>query len=101
MKGDGLSVARNLKTVVSDYIEPEHYLGTSVDGAGFKSHVGTHLDEGHHDWDGVHAAATVDTALRNPKESWAKEFEWLNKMTSDISKANKFINWVMEWDRFF
>ena len=71
------------------------------------AHVGELLDKelgmegkGHHDWDGVHAAATIDTGLRNPKKPWAKQFSWLNQFTDIISKANKFHNWGVEWERF-
>ena len=49
----------------------------------------------------VHAAATVDTGLRNPKKEWAKNFVWLNEITEVISKGFNFINWGMEWARFF
>ena len=92
--------------VVTPFIKPEQYLGTSVDGANYLAHVGEHLDHelgqvGHHDWDGVHAAATVDTGLRNPKKPCASKFSWLNDITNTISKANRFINFGQEWDRFF
>ena len=88
------------------FMKPEQYLGTAVDGANFLSHVGEHIDKelgmkGHHDWDGVHAKATVDTGLRNSKKAWAKEFDWMNNITLVISKANRLINWGMEWERFF
>ena len=105
---DGISTAKSMAATVSPFIIPEQYLGTSQDGANYLAHVGEHLDkemgkegEGHHDWDGVHAAATVDTGMRNPKKPWAKQFSWLNSITEVISKANKFHNWGMEWDRFF
>ena len=52
-------------------------------------------------WDGVHAAATIDAGLRNPKKAWAELFAWLNEITNIIYKANRFHNWGMEWDRFF
>ena len=105
---DGISTAKSMAATVSPFIIPEQYLGTSQDGANYLAHVGEHLDkemgkegEGYHDWDGVHAAATVDTGMRNPKKPWAKQFSWLNSITEVISKANKFHNWGMEWDRFF
>ena len=106
VKGDAATIAESMFSTVSPYICPEQYLGTSEDGANFLAHVGEHLDqlmgvEGHHDWDGVHAAATVDTGLRNPKKEWAKKFSWLNETTDIISKAFRFINWGMEWARFF
>ena len=106
VKGDAASIADSMFSIVSPYISPEQYLGTSEDGANFLASVGEHLDklmgvEGHHDWDGVHAAATVDTGLRNPKKEWAKNFTWLNEITDVISKAFNFINWGMEWARFF
>lgn len=105
IRSDGVSTAKCMAETVAPYMTPEQYLGTSEDGANFLSHVGDHLDselgqKGHHDWDGVHAANTVDTALRNPKKPWAKRFAWVNNITSTISKANRFINWGMEWDRF-
>lgn len=92
-------------STVSPFMKAEQYLGTSVDGANFLSKVGEKVDEelgvkGHHDWDGVHAAATIDTGLRNPKKPWAKLFAWINHFTLIISKANRFINWGMEWERF-
>ena len=106
IKGDAVSIAQCIADTISNFIKPEQYLGTSEDGANFLAHVGEQLDkllgqEGHHDWDGPHAAATVDTGLRNPKKEWAKMFAWLNEFTAIISKANKFINWGMEWARFF
>ena len=108
VKSDGISTAKSMADTVSPFIIPEQYLGTSQDGANYLAHVGEHLDkemgkegEGYHDWDGVHAAATVDTGMRNPKKPWAKQFSWLNSITEIISKANKFHNWGMEWDRFF
>ena len=106
VNSDAISTAKNMATVISKYMVPEQYLGTSMDGANFLGSVGEHLDSelgktGHHDWDGVHAAATIDTGLRNPKKPWAKQFSWLNETTSIISKANKFINWGQEFDRFF
>ena len=106
IKGDALSIAKCIADTVSPVMKSEQYLGTSEDGANFLAKVGERLDEllgkeGHHDWDGVHAAATVDTGLRNPKKEWAKLFAWLNEMTDIISKANRFINWGMEWARFF
>ena len=104
-KSDGASIAETMFTTVSPFIKPEQYLGTSEDGANFLAHVGELLDElfgveGHHDWDGTHAAATIDTGLRNPKKEWAKEFEWIMEIITTISKAFRFINWGMEWERF-
>ena len=85
---------------------PEQYLGTSADGAKFLSHVGELLDkelgkEGHHDWDGAHAAATIEAELRNPRKTWTEKFAWLNEMTTAISKANRFHNWGIELERFW
>ena len=54
--------------------------------------------EGVHDWDPVHAAATVDTAMRGEKES--PKFGWLNKITNTISICHRLINLGAEWDRF-
>ena len=107
VKSDGLSTAKNMADTVAPYMSSQQYVGTSADGANFLAHVGEHLDkelgregEGHHDWDGAHAAATIDTGLRNPKKPWAKQFSWLNDMTITISKSNRFFNWGQEWDRF-
>ena len=106
IQSDGLSTAKCMVSTTSSFMKPQQYLGTSVDGANFLSHVGELVDKelgvkGHHDWDGVHAAATKETGLRNPKKPWAKEFSWLNDINQIISKAYKFINWGMEWDRYF
>ena len=108
IRSDGVSTSKSIAATVSPYIDPEQYLGTSVDGANYLGKVGELLDkelgkegQGHHDWDGVHAAATVDTGLRNPKKPWAKEFRWLNDINDIISKANRFHNMGVEWDRYF
>ena len=82
-----------MTTTVSAYIIPNQYIGTSTDGANFLNHVGEHVDEelgvrGHHDWDGVHAADTIDTGLRNPKKEWAQKFAWVNETNTIFSKAN-------------
>ena len=105
-KHDAITTSKNIYTVVNPHMSPDQYLGSSVDGATYLCHVGEQLDlligvDGHHDWDGVHHEATVDTGLRNPRKPWANLFEWLNKMTEIISKANRFINWGIEYDRFF
>ena len=39
--------------------------------------------------------------LRNPKKAWSKQFTWLDEIISTISKANRFHNWGVEWDRFY
>ena len=106
VRSDGASTAKSMATTISQYMDPQQYVGTSTDGANFLAGVGELLDqllgqEGHHDWDGVHAAATIDAGLRNPKKAWAELFAWLNEITNIISKANRFHNWGMEWDRFF
>ena len=106
VRSDAASTAKSMATTISQYMVPQQYVGTSTDGANFLAGVGEQLDqelgqEGHHDWDGVHAAATIDAGLRNPKKPWAELFAWLNKITDIISKANRFHNWGMEWDRFF
>ena len=104
-KHDGESLSKNIAEAVDPFIQGEQYLGTSFDGAYKTSNVGEKLDkhfggvEGIHDWDPVHAAATVDTAMRSDKES--RKFGWLNKITQTISSCHKFINWGAEWDRFF
>ena len=103
-KHDGESLAKNMAEVVDPYIKPEQYMGTSLDGAYRNVGAGEKLNEhfgveGINDWDPVHAAATIDTALRSEKE--AHKFGWLNKITQTISSCNKFINWGAEWDRFF
>ena len=106
IRSDGASTAQSMASVISEYIVPEQYLGTSADGANYLSHVGELLDkelgkEGHHDWDGAHAAATIEAELRNPRKTWTEKFAWLNEMTTTISKANRFHNWGIEWDRFY
>jgi hypothetical protein len=93
-------------STVKPFMKAEQYLGTSVDGANFLAHVGQLVDKelgivGHHDWDGVHAANTIEVQIRNPKKPWAKMFAWLIEINLIISKANRFINWGMEWERFF
>ena len=103
-KHDGESLAKNMAEVVDPYIKPEQYMGTSLDGAYRNVGAGEKLNqhfgvEAVNDWDPVHAAATIDTALRSEKE--AHRFGWLNKITQTISSCNKFINWGAEWDRFF
>ena len=103
-KGDGEYLKGNIVGVVDKYLSPEQYCGTSMDGAYINCQVGPKLDEhfgrkGYHDWDPVHAAATIDTAMRGEKQR--KRFEWLHKITKSISSSNSFINWGMEWDRFF
>jgi hypothetical protein len=108
IRSDGISTAKSMAATVTPFIAnaKEQYLGTSEDGANYLAHVGKHLDQelgqkGHHDWDGVHAAATVDTGMRNPKKPWPKMFYWLNDIIAIIAKANRFINWGQEWARFF
>ena len=106
IRSDGASTAKSMATEISEFIVPEQYLGTSADGANFLAHVGELLDEelgrkGHHDWDGAHAAATIEAELRNPKKTWAQKFTWLNEIIATISKANRFHNWGIEWDRFY
>ena len=106
IKSDGRSTAASMVSVVSPFMKAEQYLGTSQDGANFLAHVGELVDEllkvkGFHDWDGVHAAATVETGLRNPKKPWAKIFAWLLPFNNIISKANRFHNWGMMHERFF
>ena len=101
---DGDSLSKNIAEITDPFIKSEQYLGTSFDGAYRTASVGQKLDvhfgvEGVHDWDPVHAAATIDTAMRSNKES--KKFGWLNKVTKTISSCNKLINWGAEWDRFF
>ena len=88
-------MAENILSVTSGVIAPEQYVGTSFDGACIKCKVGEKLFEnlgveGVHDWDPVHAAATVDSALRNPKAEHAKDFEWLDEIMDHVSKANNF-----------
>ena len=105
IRSDGRSTAKNMVAVVSPFMKPEQYLGTSVDGANFLAHVGEFVDtllgvKGFHDWDGVHASATVETALRNPKKPWAKEFAWHAVANNLISMANRFHNWGMEHERY-
>ena len=51
-------------------------------------------------WDEMHLAGLVDTAMRNPDATHSAKFKWLNDMTLIISKANKFINFGMEFDHF-
>ena len=102
-KHDGDSLTENITEVVDPYIVSEQYCGISLDGAYGTAKVGEKLDqhynmEGIHDWDPVHAAATVDTAMRGKKEEI--RFGWLNEVTQAISNCNKFINWGAEWDRF-
>ena len=105
IRADGASIAEAMFKTVIPFISPVQYLGTSEDGANFLAHVGEHLDklmgvDGHHDWDGVHASATIDTALRNPKKEWAEAFAWILDIINTISKTFRFINWGMEWARF-
>ena len=106
IRSDGASTAKSMATEIAEYIVPQQYLGTSADGANFLAHVGELLDKelgkkGHHDWDGAHAAATIEAELRNPKKTWAQKFAWLNEIITTISKANRFHNWGIEWDRFY
>ena len=103
-KHDGISISVNIAETVDPFIKAEQYMGTSFDGAYKTSSVGEKLDQhfgvsGVHDWDPVHAAATVDTALRSDKMS--SKFGWLNEITETISSCHKLINWGAEWDRFF
>ena len=82
IRSDGASTAKSMAIVTADYIVPQQYLGTSADGANYLAHVGELLDKelgkkGHHDWDGAHAAATIEAELRNPKKTWAQKFSWL------------------------
>ena len=103
-KHNGESLSKNIAETVDPYIKGEQYLGTSFDGAYGTVKVGEKLDEhfgveGVHDWDPVHAAATICTAMRSDNE--ARISVWLNKITQTISSCNKFINWGAEWDRFF
>ena len=90
IRSDGLSTANCMVSTVSPFMEAEQYLGTSVDGANFLAHVGELVDKelgvkGHHDWDGVHTANTIETGIRNPKKPWAKEFSWLTEINLTIS----------------
>ena len=106
IRSDGLSTAKSMVAATQDFIRPEQYLGTSQDGANYLAHVGELVDkelgvQGFHDWDGTHAAATIETGMRNPKKPWAGKFTWLNDMIGTISKANRFINFGMEYERFF
>jgi hypothetical protein len=50
--------------------------------------------------DKMHVSSLVDGSMRNPSASHNKQFEWLNKMTVDITKAMKFVNWGKEEAHF-
>ena len=80
---------------------PEQYVGSTGDGVYLHTGVGEKLDKhygtrGIQTWDPMHAAATVDSALRK-----SDSFQWLGEMTLTIAKANRFINWGAEWSHFF
>ena len=103
-RGDGIGLCENITSITDDYIKPEQYGGSTGDGVYIKNSVGEKLDKHHnkkthHNWDDMHAAATVDTNMRKPTA--LPEFDFLNKITDIISDANGFINYGVEYDRFF
>ena len=67
---DGKSLAECIIKVVDKIIKAEQYGGTSTDGAYILASLGKVVDaffgvKGQHDWDPLHAAATVDTSMRS------------------------------------
>ena len=104
-RGTGEYMSGNITTSLATCIEPSQYTGCSVDGAYINCHVGDFLNrhygvQGVTTWDEMHLAGLVDTAMRNPDATHSAKFKWLNDMTLIISKANKFINFGMEFDHF-
>ena len=100
-KGDGEYLKCNIVSVTDKYIKPMQYVGSTGDGVYIHTGVGEKLDKhygikGIQTWDPMHAAATVDSALRK-----SDSFKWLVEMTLTIAQANRFINWGAEWSHFF
>ena len=89
---------------MDSYIEPQQFAGISGDGVYVITDVGSKLDKyydvkGHHDWDYMHGAARCDTEMRSDKAPASVTF--LNEITNIVGKGNNFINYGMEYDRFF
>ena len=100
-KGDGESLRDNTASVTDKFISGEQYMGGSVDGATLHCNFGPLMDEhygrqGIWDWDPLHCAGLVDTHMRKDPT-----FQWLNDMTADISRCNKFFNIGKEFHHFF
>ena len=105
-RGDGVYLKDNIVKVADVYVTPDQVGGFTGDGVYEHCSVGV-LINGHYGikavftWDQMHLAATVDSALRNPKKPHAFKFAWLNNMTKTIGKGVTFVAWGMEWHHFF
>ena len=104
--GTGPILTNSITEVADEYIVPEQYVGGTGDGVYEHCGVGALLDR-HYDrkgfftWDLMHLAATIDALLRNLKKPHSAQFKWLNLMTEIIRKSVTFVQWGMEWTRFF
>ena len=106
-KGDGDYLTSNIVGVLDSYgVVNSQYSGFSGDGVYDRTKVGTKLDQHYRrrsffTWDLMHVAALVDTAMRNPKASHCKQFDWINRITETIGLGISFVKWGQEWAHFF
>ena len=96
------AICKSLKVgTESLIINSDQYLGTSGDGHFQHCHVHELVDDAfgvkrHHEYDPMHKAGRQDIHIRKDKS-----FQWLTKLTQNISGASKFVNLGKEFQNFF
>ena len=105
-KGDGNFLTSNIAEVADQYVSPSQIASFCGDGVYYHCDVGSKLNKHYNincifTWDQMHLAATVDSALRNPKLLHASDFAWLNTLTNMLGKGVKFVAWGGNFFTFF
>ena len=98
--GTGEAMADAITEVADKWINKSQYQGGQYDGVYFHCGVDRRLDsyygrEGVNEWDAMHNAARVGTAMRDVKRN--PGFVWLDLLSDTMSKGNQFINFGAVW----
>lgn len=104
--GTGELLTSNIVQVLDQYIKGDQIAGFTGDGVYVDCKVVEKLNQHYNiscfeTWDGMHLAATVDTALRNPLNKDATKYKWVNMVTEVIGKGVTHVAWGKEWHHFF